>query len=152
LLKEIDKKSQMKRLITISSFEGEITYELASFGERLGARLIDVLIMMIPSWIIPIIPSWLYWALLQSGKRQATVGQRALGIKVVDLEGSDVSFGQATGRFFSMILSAMIFLIGYFMFFFNDKRQCLHDLISGCVVVKENPIEENVDLSRHLID
>lgn len=128
----------------------EETYELASFGARLGARLIDVLIIIIPNSIIPIVPAWLYWSLMQSGKSQATVGQNALGIKVIGTRGQKVTFGMATGRFFGNFLNILTFFIGFLMFFMNNKRQCLHDMISGCIVVKQIPIATN-EITEHLI-
>ena len=131
----------MSNTITVSTEEGNITYELAGFGERLGARLLDVLIIAIPNLFIPILPGWLYWALQQSSKTQATVGQKALKIRLMDLEGRPVSFGQASGRYFGNILNVLTLGIGFLMFFFNENQQCLHDLVSGCVVVKEEPIE-----------
>jgi len=125
---------------------------LASFGERLAARIIDVLIIFIPNSIIPIIPAWLYWSLQQSGNSQATVGQRALKIKVVDISGDKVSFGQATGRFFGNFLNILTLFIGYFVFFFNDRNQCLHDLVSNCVVVKDRELDRIDDVTKHLIE
>lgn len=125
------------RSVTIETETEIIKYEFASFGARLGARLIDVLIIIIPNSIIPLIPSWLYWSLQQSGESQSTVGQNALGIKTISLDGSKISFGQATGRFFGNFLNILTFFIGYIMFFFDDKNQCLHDKLSGCIVVKE---------------
>lgn len=131
--------------------ESKQKYELASFGARLGARIIDVLIIFIPNSIIPLIPGWLYWSILQSGDSQATVGQRALGIKVIGVRGQKVTFGMATGRFFGNLLNLLTLFIGYFMFFMNDKRQCLHDMVSGCVVVKKDPIMHE-QVFDHLID
>lgn len=141
----------MSKLITISTYDEEVTYELASFVERLAARIIDVLIIIIPNTILPLVAGWLYWALQQGGKPQATVGQKALGIKVVDLNGNKVEFPQATGRFFANILNVLTIFLGYFMFFLNDKNQCLHDYLSNVVVVKENEIERKDDISRHLV-
>ena len=79
--------------VTIETENEIIKYQLASFGARLGARLIDIIIIIIPNSIIPIIPAWLYWSLQQSGKRQSTIGQNALGIKTLSLDGSKISFG-----------------------------------------------------------
>ena len=142
----------MGKAIVIRSFDDQVTYELASFGERLAARIIDVLIIFIPNSIIPIIPAWLYWSLQQSGNSQATVGQRALKIKVVDISGDKVSFGQATGRFFGNFLNILTLFIGYFVFFFNDRNQCLHDLVSNCVVVKDRELDRIDDVTKHLIE
>lgn len=140
----------MSKFVSIVNYEEELTYELATFGERLGARFIDGLIILIPSMIIPIIPAWLYWALQQSGKSQATVGQKVFGIKVIDADGDEVSFGQATGRFFGNIINVMTFFMGYLMFFFGEKNQCLHDHMSNCLVVKEREFNEFDDYTEYL--
>ncbi len=112
------------------------TYELATFGDRFVATLIDGLIVFIPSYFLPVIFVWLYDALQHQGAKQATVGQRTMNIKLVSLDGNPVTFGQATGRFFAKFLSVIFFFAGYFMFFFNDKKQCLHDYLAGTIVVK----------------
>ena len=112
------------------------TYELATFGDRFVAALIDGLIVAIPSYIMPVIFDWIYVALQQQGKKQATVGQTLMNIKLVCLDGNQVSFGRATGRFFARFLSALLLFGGFFMFFFNDKKQCLHDYMAGTIVVK----------------
>ncbi len=125
------------KIVTIDTDYEAVHYEYASFWERLLARFIDVIIITIPNFIIPFIPSWLYWSLQQSSNGQSTVGQKALGIKVISADGQKVTFGQATGRFFANYLNLFTFFIGYFLFFFSDRNQCLHDLLSGCLVVKE---------------
>jgi uncharacterized RDD family membrane protein YckC len=78
---------------------------------------------------------WLYFALMESSNRMATLGKMAIGIKVTDLSGNRISFGRATGRYFGKILSGMIFMIGYIMAGFTEKKQALHDMIASCLVV-----------------
>lgn len=80
--------------------------------------------------------SWLYCALLESGRGQATLGQLVVGVKVTDLAGRRVSFLRATGRHFAQLVSALFLLMGYFMIAFTEKKQGLHDMISGCLVVR----------------
>jgi uncharacterized RDD family membrane protein YckC len=82
-----------------------------------------------------IIVSWLYYILLESGPRQSTFGKRAMGIKVTDLNGNRISIGQATGRYFGKILSALILYVGFFMAGFTEKKQSLHDIMASCLVV-----------------
>ncbi len=135
---------------TSDLFEDEILV-YASFGDRFGAALLDLLILIIPNivlqvmaedhiWgdIVSIVVSWLYASLMESGEGQATIGKKALGIKVVNMEGQRISFGQATGRFFSKYVSAIILFIGYFMMLWSDKKQTLHDMMAGTLVVKGN--------------
>lgn len=78
---------------------------------------------------------WLYYAGLESSEQQATFGKLALNIKVTDLEGRRISFLRASVRHFAKILSSMLLLIGYIMIAFTAKKQGLHDLIAGCLVV-----------------
>jgi uncharacterized RDD family membrane protein YckC len=79
---------------------------------------------------------WLYYAILESSAWQGTVGKKVLGLRVTDLNGNRVSFGRATGRFFGKIVSNFTFGIGYIMAGFTAKKQALHDMIAGCLVVK----------------
>jgi uncharacterized RDD family membrane protein YckC len=81
--------------------------------------------------------SWLYYAILESGKNQGTLGKMALNLKVTDMEGNRISFGRATGRFFGKILSSFIFYIGYIMIGFTEKKQGLHDILAGCLVFRK---------------
>lgn len=83
------------------------------------------------------IAGWLYFALMESSARQATLGKMALGIVVTDINGNRVSFGRATGRFFGKIVSGMILYIGYIMAGFTEKKQALHDIMAGCLVVNK---------------
>ncbi len=78
---------------------------------------------------------WLYFALMESSSKQATLGKMALGIIVTDLNGNRLSFGRATGRYFGKIISGAILMIGYIMAAFTEKKQALHDIIAGCLVV-----------------
>jgi uncharacterized RDD family membrane protein YckC len=127
--------------------EDPIVY--GGFWERFGAALLDVIIIAIPQYIIQftvgeiegniagILIGWLYAALMESSERQATFGKQALGLKVTNLNGDRISFGQATGRHFGKWISTLILLIGYLMMIWDDKKQTLHDKIAGTLVVKK---------------
>lgn len=81
---------------------------------------------------------WLYFSVMESSKHQGTIGKLVLKIKVTDTSGSRISFARATGRYFGKILSGMILLIGYIMAGFTERKQALHDILTGCYVIKEN--------------
>lgn len=81
---------------------------------------------------------WLYEALLTSSTWQATVGKRALDLKVTDEAGNRISFERATGRFFAKIISNFTCGIGYIMAGFTARKQALHDMIAGTLVMKTN--------------
>lgn len=86
---------------------------------------------------LAILISFLYYTLLHSSKWQGTVGKKLLNIKVINLHGERISFGKASGRYFATILSGIIFYIGYIMAGFTEKKQALHDMIAGTLVVKK---------------
>lgn len=81
--------------------------------------------------------TWLYHALMESSEWQATVGKKVLGLVVTDTEGRRVSFWRATGRHFAKIVTNMVPLfIGYIMAGFTEKKQALHDMIAGCLILR----------------
>ncbi|MCL4500813.1 MAG: RDD family protein [Deltaproteobacteria bacterium] len=80
---------------------------------------------------------WLYWAGFESSGFQATLGKMALGLKVTDLNGDPITFARATGRYFGKIISALILCIGFMMAGWTAKKQALHDLMAGTLVVKK---------------
>jgi uncharacterized RDD family membrane protein YckC len=86
---------------------------------------------------IRIVLNWLYYSLLESSVWQGTLGKKALGLEVTDLDGNRISFGRATGRFFAKFISAIILFIGYIMAGFTEKKQALHDIIAGTLVIRK---------------
>jgi len=132
----------------------------AGFWKRFAAAIIDGFSLMIGGFIIGgfvgltyglttgtsqgseilgnavgIVMGWMYFALMESSSKQGTLGKMALGIKVTDLSGNAISFGKATGRHFSKIVSMIILSIGYLLAAFTPKKQGLHDMMAGCLVV-----------------
>ena len=79
---------------------------------------------------------WLYWSICESSPWQASFGKRAMDIYVTDLKGSRLGFAQASGRFFGKIISTMILLVGFAMIAFTERKQGLHDILAGCLVVR----------------
>jgi len=80
--------------------------------------------------------NWIYEAGMESSSKQATLGKMALALKVTDLQGRRISFARATGRYFAKIISGMILLIGYIMAGFTERKQALHDMIAGTLVIR----------------
>ena len=122
-----------------------VTY--AGFWKRFAALIIDIVVTQvvistasfitggIGGSLLGLFGGWLYFALMESSSKQATLGKMALGIIITDYNGNRVSFARATGRHFAKILSAILLLIGYVMIAFTKKKQGLHDIISECLVV-----------------
>lgn len=81
--------------------------------------------------------SILYYTILEASKFEATFGKMALGLKVTDTEGKPLDFGKSLLRNIGKIVSQTILFIGYIMAGFTDKKQALHDMIAGALVVKK---------------
>jgi len=144
--------------------EYQVTY--AGFWWRLLAYLIDSVVMsvvFVPLGLVigvgmaasgadessPLLPGiklslngfeilimWLYYAFLESSPWQGTIGKKVVGLRVTDMQGHRISFAKATGRYFGMILSGMICFIGWIMIAFTEKKQGLHDMLAGTLVLK----------------
>jgi uncharacterized RDD family membrane protein YckC len=88
--------------------------------------------------------AWLYWALMESSPQQATLGKMALGLKVTDLQGEPISFAKATGRYFGKFVSELILYVGFMMAGWTAKKQALHDIMAGTLVVRKQSLPENL--------
>jgi uncharacterized RDD family membrane protein YckC len=86
--------------------------------------------------LVGIITGWLYFALLESSPARATIGKMLLRISVTRVDGGRASFLRSTVRYFAKYLSALILFIGFLMAAVTRRKQALHDMIAGCVVVK----------------
>ena len=105
-------------------------------GPRLGVPRGSVILASgVAIWLVV---TWLYWAIMESSSRQSTVGKDLLGIAVTDGKGNRISFGKATLRYFGKIASVLPALAGFLMIGFTARRQGLHDLIAGSLVVMKH--------------
>lgn len=87
--------------------------------------------------ILGMIIGRVYFAAMENSPNQGTLGKMALGIKMVDLGGNRISFGMATGQHFGKRISALVLAIDFIMMAFTEKKQGLHDMMAGCLVVKK---------------
>jgi uncharacterized RDD family membrane protein YckC len=99
--------------------------------------LLPMIHVMFRLALLRIIVHWLYYSLLESSAWQGTLGKKALGLEVTDLDGSRISFGRATGRFFAKFISWIILGIGFIMAGFTEKKQALHDILAGALVIRK---------------
>lgn len=115
-----------------------ISLEALSQGDEPSeAALKGVYRSLLFSFSIVFVLQWLYFSILESSVRQATLGKKAMNIKVVDITGQRISFLRASARHFSRYLSSLILFIGFFMAAFTERKQALHDMIVSTLVVKE---------------
>jgi uncharacterized RDD family membrane protein YckC len=108
-------------------------------GEDIGQALAVMGITFIFfAVLLGILGGWLYFAMMESSVWQATLGKKALGLEVTDLIGRRISFARASGRHFGKIITNLIPLfIGYILAGFTEKKQAVHDMIAGCLVLRK---------------
>lgn len=129
--------------------------EYAGFVQRVFANLIDFILIALAGWAIGLIfgvnifkESWgvkwfnniltmIYFIVMEAGSKNATLGKQIIGIKVVTTNGTPITFQDALVRNLCKILSAVLLLIGFIMVAFSVKKQGLHDLIAGTLVIKD---------------
>jgi uncharacterized RDD family membrane protein YckC len=138
---------------------------LADRGTRLGAVLLDGLIMMpiavpfvvsvlagersgggnssvaVAGLVISLLAlvAWAWFTILYVSRNGQTIAKKSLGIKVVRSDGRPASLGRIfLLRNFVNALLGVIPLYGLLdhLFIFAETRQCLHDKIADTIVVK----------------
>lgn len=80
---------------------------------------------------------WLWFTVAESSVWQASVGKKILGLKVTDLAGKKIDFGRANGRYWSKLVSGLFLCFGFLMVAFTARKQGLHDLLAGTLVVRQ---------------
>jgi uncharacterized RDD family membrane protein YckC len=96
--------------------------------------------------LISTLVGWLAGAIyeigLQCSEFQATIGKLAVGIKVTDRDGRRLTLLRSVGRYFAEVLSALSLAVGYVMAGFTPRRQALHDVLAGTLVVRREVTPE----------
>ena len=139
----------------------ETDYEYAGFWIRVGASLIDLVLMsmitlpltlmiygsdavwnseamilgpadFLINYSLPFFATVIFWMY-----KSATPGKMVLHLKVLDEEtGNKLTIGQSIGRYFAYIPATLIFMIGIFWVAWDKKKQGWHDKLAKTVVVK----------------
>jgi uncharacterized RDD family membrane protein YckC len=93
---------------------------------------------MIVSMLFTTVVYGLYFALMESSSYQATLGKKVFGLKVCGADGARISFKKASLRFFVKYICWPLFFL-FAVIFFTEKKQTLHDLAAGTIVVDAKP-------------
>ncbi len=139
--------------------------EYAGFWIRVGASLIDLIIMVIVifvplsliygeeywleeqmvygfwdvflNYIVPFVATIWFWL-----RFFGTPGKMATKLKIVDAQtGNKISVGQAIGRYFAYIISILPLGLGIIWVGIDKKKQGWHDKLAGTVVIRNNQSE-----------
>jgi uncharacterized RDD family membrane protein YckC len=124
--------------------------QYAGFWVRAGAYILDAILLGVAGFIIggaiallvdPIVgqilnfmTGVLYFGLMESSSNQGTLGKMALGIRVGDQRGHQLTLANAIGRYFGKLLSTILLCIGFLMVAWDDKCQGLHDKLADTYV------------------
>lgn len=136
--------------------------EFVGFWLRLAAYFVDSLVLLpigvIWALLIPFsiylaiigsfFAAWLYFALMESSTKQATIGKQIVGARIVNEDGNRISFGTATKRFLSKALLSTPFAIGYLWIAISKKKQAFHDVLADTYV---KPAEANTRMVGVLV-
>jgi len=79
-----------------------------------------------------------YYVLMLSGIHGATYGKRWMNIKVLDARGDRLTAARALGRLLARLFSYLLLMSGFLIQPFTPRKQALHDLIAGTIVVRSN--------------
>ena len=142
--------------------------EYAGFWIRLGAMLIDLVIIIIVlyiplsfiygeeywvgdqliygfwdvflGYVVPMVATIWFWL-----RFFGTPGKMATKLKIVDAKtGNKLSVGQAIGRYFAYIAAILPLGLGLIWVGIDKKKQGWHDKLAGTVVIRSNetiPVE-----------
>ncbi len=120
------------------------------FNHRAGTPLNETLTQWGPTFLFLCVcffavESWLYFALAESFAWHATLGKRFLGLYVADAAGKPVDFWRASLRFCSGRLLMHVPLLGGYYFLVDcvcagltPSKRAIHDMLSGCLVLRES--------------
>lgn len=142
--------------------EAESEYEYTGFWARVGAALIDTVLVMlvtvpllgmlygwdyafdapagagwrpvefVVSWLLPAIAIIVFWRY-----RSATPGKMVIGARIVDAKtGGPPSTGQLIGRYLGYFVSTFPFCLGLIWVGLDRRKQGWHDKLAGTVVIR----------------
>ncbi len=140
--------------------------DYASWGRRVGAYLLDALVIAVPfiviiviallagnpeeddgtwgiigiAYLLTIVAPFIYFTVMQGRESGQTLGKRWVGIRVAaDSTGRSIGYGRAFGRYaitFVFWLIVIPAILDYLWPLWDRKKQALHDKVVGSVVVR----------------
>jgi uncharacterized RDD family membrane protein YckC len=126
-------------------FAGTIPMLMRGAGGNPMATMMIVLPRFATLAVISVVGRWLYWSLMEASEWQATLGKKALGLYVTDMEGRRATFRRTSGRFWAgrgisivPYLGFLYYLIDCVMAGLTMSKQALHDMIANCLVLRKS--------------
>lgn len=141
----------------------QTTYELAGFGTRLVAFIIDFIVLsligtlpflffdpmqmslvelMVIDIAITTPYNWYFWTRHQG----QTPGKRIMNIRVIKTDGGPLSDADALLRVFGYYVGRWTLFLGYVWAAFDSRNQAWHDKIANTVVVVVPPEKKTITI------
>jgi len=149
-------------------------FEYAGFWIRVGASLIDTIILLmfalpisimvygdelltaeslimgpadfLVNWVFPAVFVIVFWLY-----KSATPGKMILGLKVVHSDtGEPLSLGQSIGRYLGYFVAMIPLFIGIFWVLFDKKKQGWHDKLVKSVVIRKKNTTDKVNFKESI--
>ena len=118
--------------VTIGAWLVSLTMSVLNLTPDTSAPGVEVATIALVSWVPMFIAGYyaLFWSTV--GK---TPGKALLGLKVVRLDGSRLSFGRSLLRVFGYTVSTIFFGLGYAWVLIDNRRMGWHDKIARTCVI-----------------
>ncbi|MDF1536167.1 MAG: RDD family protein [bacterium] len=112
-----------------------ILADIVRFAYRFGGDSRSDMVSMDAAMGLSAILFFLYFTLFTAGGGQ-TLGKMVMGVRVVRMDGKDLSYGMAFLRAFGYIISSFFFCLGFLWAIWDRRKQAWHDKIAGTIVIK----------------
>ncbi|MBZ0294040.1 MAG: RDD family protein [Anaerolineae bacterium] len=122
------------------------SYELAGFGTRFFAYIIDGIIIGLIAgllfgsarwaggglgWLVGMAYCWYFWT-RQDGQ---TLGKKVMNVRVIRTDGAPLTDSDAILRYIGYYISGLLLGLGFLWALFDSKTQALHDKLANTYVV-----------------
>ncbi len=114
-----------------------LVWATITLGGWLGGEINDQVKIFagISSVIIVVVGGFQYFTLFV-GWRGQTPGKMVFGLKIVQVNGQEMTYGRACLRSCCWVLSLLLFSLGFLMIAFNRRKRGLHDILAGTCVIR----------------
>ncbi|MGE0737180.1 MAG: RDD family protein [Alphaproteobacteria bacterium] len=110
----------------VEKFRAErlVATDRASFWRRVGLGVLTFVL------------AFIYFAATEASRRQGSLGKYWLGLQVVALDGTRLGVWRSLLRQLCKCLEVVSSFLTYLIALFTEKRQGLHDIMAGTLVIK----------------
>ncbi len=123
------------------------SYELADFGPRIIAAIIDGLVLAVigglmssiagnAGWGIGLLTQIAYQWYFLTRQNGQTPGKRIMNLRVIKVDGGPLNDSDAIIRTVGYYINSALLMIGWLIALFDSNRQGLHDKLASTYVIQ----------------